>query len=147
MNFDYYFATQYKECFVYFGIPHGTSVADSKAKTDDQVCTMSGCVATIGELDRENGYIWSTMPQLSIQLQKKGSIKVRGGYTCGERINILGIVDIPQAKDSKIGHGANKRMGYRHKYTTKCWNTSLATPSSHWLEGTPNLPSKKILFP
>lgn len=43
MKYDQYFATQYKECFVYFGIP----VVTSEAETDNRVCTMSGCVATL----------------------------------------------------------------------------------------------------
>ena len=49
MMYDSYFATQYKECFVFFGIPTGMSVAE----TEGQVCIMSGCVATLVEVDKE----------------------------------------------------------------------------------------------
>ena len=84
MMFDTYFATQYKECFVFFGIPTGTSVATEKV---NQVCTMSGCVATLVEVDNEDGYIWSPMPHLTLQLLKtedryiKSSMQICGGYT------------------------------------------------------------------
>lgn len=63
MMYDSYFATQYKECFVFFGVPTGASVAE----TDGQMCTLSGCVATLVEVDREDGYIWSPMPQLTLK--------------------------------------------------------------------------------
>ena len=97
MMFDSYFATQYRESFVFFGIPTGTSVA----KEVNQVCTMGGCVATLVEVDNEDGYIWSPMPNLSIDLLKadhewdkliEGSIQICGGYTCGEEIKVFGIV-------------------------------------------------------
>jgi len=127
-KFDYYFATQYKECFVYFGIPHDTSVAYDEA--NNEVCTMRGCVAT-PEVDKENGYIWFPMPQLSIQLQRKhnvtGSVKVCGGYTSGERIKVVGVVDIPG------------RNVYQRSYITKCWDVSLTMPSLHWSETTPTI--------
>ena len=90
MKYDFYFATQYKEYFVFFGVPTGTSVA---TKEVNQVCMyMCGCVATLVEVDNEDGYIWSPMPHLTLQLLKaddkytKGSIQICGGYTCREEI-------------------------------------------------------------
>jgi len=33
MKYDYYFATQYKQCFVYFGIPSATATATDNIYT------------------------------------------------------------------------------------------------------------------
>ena len=131
MNFDQYFATQHKECFVYFGIPIGTSVAE----TDDHVCTMTGCVATLVEVDRKDGCIWSLMPQLALQLQggekfynKIESVHLCGGYSCEEEIRMLGLVD--------GGYG---------NYNPKWWTTSLTVPSLHWSENNDKKRNVKIL--
>ena len=103
MKHEYHFAAQYKDCFVYFGIPIGTS----EAETDGQVCTMSGCVATLVEVDKEDGYIWSTMPPLGLQLYKKGNvigtIKLSGGYVSGSEIKLLATVNEPKS-DSTNNH-------------------------------------------
>ena len=124
MKYDQYFATQYKECFVYFGIPVGTS----EAETDNQPCTMSGCVATLVEVDKKDGYIWSSMPQLSLPLRKIGkgigTVKLCGGYTCGNEIALFATVNEP-----KYNHGSD--------FITKCWTTTLAKPSLRWTENTP----------
>ena len=53
MKYDSYFATQYKDCFVFFGISAGAS----EAKVDGQLCTISGCVATFVEVDKIDEYI------------------------------------------------------------------------------------------
>ena len=125
MKYDHYFATQYKECFVYFGTTIGTSAAE----TDDQVCTMGGCVAPLVEVDNENGYIWSSMPPLSLQLHKEGNltgtVKLCGGYTCGNEIKLFATVN------------ELKSNNYGNNYITKYWTTSLAKPSLHWTENTP----------
>ena len=131
MMFDSCFATQYKECFVFFGIPTGTSVA----KEVDEVCTMGGCVTTLVEVDSEDGYVWSAMPNLSIQLLKaernksiQRGIQICGGYTCGEEIKVFGIV-------TKIG----KDVFSSNDYTAKCWTTSLVMPFSKWSENATSL--------
>ena len=108
MTYDSCFATQYKKCFVFFGIPSGTNVT----KTFDQVCTLGGCIATVVEVDGENDYIWSAMPQLSLQ---KGSLQLCGGFTCGEEIKMF-------------------VSGFMEKYSTKCWDTCLTKPFSQWSE-------------
>ena len=127
MMFDCYFATQYKECFVFFGVPSGTSVA---TKEVNQVCTMSGCVTTLIEVDNEDGYIWSTMPHLTLQLLKtedkytKNSIQICGRYTSREEIKLFGIVTETMGPDCIYGNN----------YTAKSWTTSLAMPFSKWSE-------------
>ena len=133
MMFDSYFATQYKECFVFFGVPTGTSVA---TKEVNQVCTMSGCVTTLVEVDNEDGYIWSPMPHLTLQLLKtedkydQGSIQICGGYTCREEIKVFGI-NIAERRDS-FRRSLND-------YTAKCWTTSLVIPFSKWSENTTSI--------
>ena len=135
MKYDSYFTTQYKECFVFFGIPTGTSVA---TKEVNQVCTMSGCVTTLVEVDNEDGYIWSTMPHLTLQLLKnedkftKSSIQICGGYTCGEEIKVFGI-NIAETRDFL--------WGPPNDYIAKCWTTSLAIPFSKWSENTTSIES------
>ena len=127
MKYDTYFATQYKECFVFFGVPTGTSVA---TKEVNQMCTMSGCVATLVEVDNEDGYIWSPMPHVTLQLLKtednyiEGSIQICGGYTSREEIKLLGIVT--ETMGPGYLNGDN--------YTPKHWTTSLAMPFSKWSE-------------
>ena len=61
-----YFATQYKEYFVFCSIQSGTNVVE----TTDQVSILSGCtcITNVVEVDREGGHIWSAIPQLSLQL-------------------------------------------------------------------------------
>ena len=134
MKYDSYFATQYKECFVFFGIPTGTSVA---TKEVNQMCTMSGCVATLVEVDNEDGYIWSTMPHLTLQLLKtedkcnEGSMQICGGYTCGEEIKVFGIINTTVTETDWF-----VPVNY---YTAKCWTTTLAMPFSEWSENTTSI--------
>ena len=88
MKFNYFFAVQYQQCFIYFGIPYDTSVAE----TGDQVYSMCGCVATLIEVDKEDSYIWSYMPQLCVKRKNiKANVKLYGGYVCGDRIKFFGI--------------------------------------------------------
>ena len=141
MMFDSYFATQYKGGFVFFGIPTGTSVA---AMEDNQQFTMSGCVATLIEVDKEDDFIWSAMPHLSIQLVtaqikfSKRGIKVYGGYTCGEEIKMFGA--IVETLDRGI-HTTND-------FTAKCWSTSLTKPFSEWSENATYIePAAKVNMP
>ena len=142
MKYDSYFATQYKECFVFFGIPTGTSVA----KVDDQPCTMGGCVATLVEVDRKDGYIWSPMPHLTLQLSKPGdiagSVELLGGYAYGEEIKLFGTIDEPKVD----GHFRGSKKVYKNNYTTKCWKTSLTIPFSCWSKSTSTefVPAVKI---
>ena len=68
MMFDSFFTTQYRERFVFFGIPTGTSVV---IKEVNQVFTMGGCVAALVEVADEGGCIWSAMPHLNTELLKK----------------------------------------------------------------------------
>ena len=92
MTYDSYFATQYKDCFIFFGIQTGTSTA----KTAGEVSTLSGCIASVNEVDKEDGYIWSAMPQLGLQLSKGknslGSFRLLGGYTHGDEIKVFGTI-------------------------------------------------------
>ena len=124
MKNDSYFAIQYKDCFVYFGAASNTSLAE----TDGQVSTMGGYVATLVELDREDGYIWSTMPQLQLHNEENvtKSVKVCGGYASGDKIKLFGIVYAQKKKP-----GENYSF---YKCTTNCWTTSLTMPTSHWSE-------------
>ena len=91
MKNDSYFAIQHKECFVYFGAASNASLA----ATDGQVSTVGGYVATLVELDREDGYIWSSMPQLNLQLHNEEfvteTVKICGGYAYGYKIKLFGI--------------------------------------------------------
>ena len=121
MKNDSYFAIQYKECFVYFGASSTTALA----AIDGQGCTMGGYVATLVELDREDGYIWSPMPQLNLQPHFEEdvtkSVKICGGYASGDKIKLFGIV-------------SDQKMYFASNCTTNCWTTSLTTPTSHWSE-------------
>ena len=127
MKNDSYFAIQYKECFVYFGAASNASLA----ATDGQVCTMGGYVATLVELDREDGYIWSTMPQLNLQLHNEEnvtkSVKVCGGYASGDKIKLFSIVCEQRMRPGTICIPS-------HSCTINCWTTSLTVPTSHWSE-------------
>ena len=103
MKFNYFFAVQYQQCFIYFGIPYDTSVA---AETGDQVYSMCGCVATLIEVDKEDSYIWSYMPQLYVKRKNiKANVKLYGGYVCGDRIKFFGI---ESGYQSCVGHIFNK---------------------------------------
>ena len=141
MMFDSYFATQYKGGFVFFGVPTGTSVA---TKEVNQVCTMSGCVATLTEVDKEDDYIWSAMPLLSIQLFTaedkftKRKIQVYGGYTCGEEIKMFGA----------IVETSNRGIYTTNDFTAKCWSTSLTKPFSKWSENATYIePATQVKIP
>ena len=110
VTYDSYFATQYKDCFVFFGNPNVTN----------QVCTLGGCIATVVEVDGEDDYIWSSMPQLSLKKDNiVGSLQLCGGFTCGEEIKMFGTID---------------SGGLMKEYSTKCWNTCLTKPFSQWSE-------------
>ena len=128
MKYDFCFATQYKDCFIFFGIPTGTSIA----KVDSQSCNMGGCVATLVEVDRKDGYIWSPMPHLTLQLSKPGdiagSVEILGGYAYGEEVKLFGTIDEPKVDVYFRG----SKTKYKNDYTTKCWNTSLTIPFSCW---------------
>ena len=56
---------------------------------------MSGYVTTLVELDREDDYIWSPMPQLNLQLHNEEfvteTIKICGGYAYGCKIKLFSI--------------------------------------------------------
>ena len=142
MKYDSCFATQYKDCFIFFGIPTGTSVA----KVDGQTCNMGGCAATLVEVDRKDGYIWSTMPNLTLQLSKPGdiagSVELLGGYAYGEEIKLFATIDEPK---EACHYHVGKRI-YKSNYTTKCWNTSLIIPFSCWSKSTSTefVPEAKI---
>ena len=145
-KYDYYFATQYKDCFVFFGIPSGTSVAE----VDDQVCTMSGCVATLVEVDKEDGYIWSPMPQLSLQLSTKDnavrSVRMLGGFTCRDEIKVLSIITIPEPAANHLFRIRGSERCYVNNFVAKCWNTSLTKPFLCWSEETPTITPANYKF-
>ena len=138
MTYDSYFATQYKECFVFFGVPTGTSVANEVNKA----CTMGGCVTTLVEMDSKDGCIWSIMPYLSVGLLKRENqhrtvtIQICGGYTCGKEIKLFGIISETSAFEMD-------------GYTAKCWTTSLEMPFSKWSESSTSIikPSTEIKIP
>ena len=133
MKFDHFFATQYKQCFIYCGIPdtHDTSI-------DKRSTILSGCVAAIVETDKEDGYIWSHMPQLSIQFPEEyDSVQLLGGLVSGDEIKLIGMIcptitRAHQAKSSKMHKSYQKQL----EPVTKCWTTSLTTPSNfaRWFE-------------
>lgn len=79
-------------------------------------------------MDKKDGYIWFSMPQLSLTLQKIkmniGTVKLCGGYTCGNEIAFFATVNEP-----KYNRGSD--------FITKCWTTTLAKPSLRWTENTP----------
>ena len=137
MTYDSYFATQYKDCFVFFGIPSGANVYVREA-ANQRYTLGGGCVTTVVEVDREDDYIWSAMPQLSLQLLKPNStvsLQLCGGYTCGEEIKVFGIV----LQDGGL---------IFKSYTTRCWNTCLTRPFSEWSENTsPTALSPQIKTP
>ena len=147
MKNDSYFAIQHKECFVYFGAAPVTSLAatdgQSLAATDGQVCTMGGYVATLVELDRKDGYIWSPMPQLNLQqgygLNVTKSVKICGGYTSGDKIKLFGLV---YEQENNPGS-----MYFSSNCTTNCWTTSLTMPTSHWSEITTTAVVPKGIIP
>ena len=126
MKFDYFFATQYKQCFIYFGIKSGTSVA----KSDDHTCLLYGTSATLVEgVDKEDSYIWSPMPQMHLKLQikenTKGSLRLCGGYADGQEIKMVGIVNVPEY----YFRSYRTKGYYACTVRVDCWATSLTTPS------------------
>ena len=123
MTYDSYFATQYKDYFVFCGIQTGTGVAT----TTDQGCVLSGCIT---DVNREDGYVWSALPHLSVQLCNDNStvqsLQLCGGYTCGEEIKVFGTI-----------YRIKRR--YKLKTIKKCWNTCLTMPFSQWSESTSSI--------
>ena len=91
---------------------------------------MNGCVATFVEVDKIDEYIWSPMPQLSFQLERKlgfglnneviGSIRLCGGFAYREEIKVFGAITIAKPKCHNI---QGKRI-YESDETTKCWGTA-----------------------
>ena len=142
MKNDSYFAIQHKECFVYFGAASNASLA----ATDGQVSTVGGYVATLVELDREDGYIWSPMPQLNLQQRNDKNVtktvKFHGGYASGDEIKMFGIVC-----EQKMPEKSEFKFSYLYHCTTNCWTTSITMPTSHWSEiaaTDTNVPKGKI---
>ena len=128
MKFNFFFSTQYKQCYIYFGIKSGTSVAES----DNQICVSRGSSVTLVEgVDKEESYIWSPMPQLMLQLQVKenvkGSIQLCGGYAHGEEIKMIGIVNVPAVEYHRKGY--QSKCYYQNKARVECWTASLITPT------------------
>ena len=123
---------------MYFGAASNASLA----ATDGQVSTVGGYVATLVELDREDGYIWSTMPQLNLKPRKEDyvikSVKVCGGYTSGDKIKLVGIV----YEQKKLPGPIRRPVG---RCTTNCWTTSLTMPTSYWSEIT-TVADRIVLF-
>lgn len=98
---------------------------------------MNGYVASVVETDREDGYIWSQMPQLSVNLTSKYT------YQYGYRGEIEEIEEIVQLLGGFTYRNDIKMIGWKgFEYkksdpcTTMCWTTSLTVPSdsSQWLE-------------
>ncbi|XP_065889219.1 uncharacterized protein [Dysidea avara] len=141
---DYFFATQYKQSFVYFGTAAGTT----KAQKDGDVCAMSGCVATLVEgVDKEDSYIWSPMPSLALRLcvndNVHGSAKLCGGYACGEEIKMFGELAKPEYSKQMF----SSKGYYTSKVIPQYWRTSLTEPSqcSQWSDGTPQSSKSNLL--
>ena len=125
MKFSSFFTIQYKQCFIHFGIPSGTSVAES----ENHNCKMYGRIGIPLEgVNKDSSYIWSAMPEMNLQLRMqgniKGSVKLCGGYVHGEEIRTVGIVFVPEYVTCR-----GLKSNYRSKSTTYCWATSLTTPS------------------
>lgn len=139
MKFDYFFATQYKQSFVYFGSEAGTTVAHK----DGDICTMNGCIATLVEgVNKEDSYVWSPMPQLSLRLsvndKVNGSVKLCGGFAPGddEQIKMFGEINKPEYSNQML----SSKGYYMSKVIPQSWTTSLTMPSqcSQWVEDAPN---------
>ena len=144
MKFDYFFATQYRQSFVYFGSDTGTTIADK----DGSTCTMNGCIATVVEgVDDEDCYVWSPMAQLNVRLSVNdnvnGTIKLCGGYACDEKIKMFGELSKPEYSSQML----SSKGYYMSKVVPQYWVTSLSTPSQchHWLEHTPDSPRLNLL--
>jgi len=151
MKFDYYFATQYKQCFVYFGIPataanniYTTIDSDTPPPISpsvlhgygDHMHEINGHVVNVLETDQEDGYIWSYMPQLN-----HNDVKLFGGYASGDKIKMFGIVkQTTNINDHTTKIGTKRPRREQHSISTsttnyKCWTTSLTNPSkSFWSE-------------
>lgn len=129
MKFSYFFAVKYQQSFVYFGIPSNKTKAD----TEEFKCTMGGFIATL-VVDREDGYIWSNMPELNLQLKRignvRGGVQLYGGYVCGDQIEMLGRINTPKPCGSRV-------VSYKNESTDKSWVISL-TDLSKWSESIPD---------
>lgn len=144
MKFDYFFATQYKQSFVYFGSDGGTTVANK----DGDLCTMNGCIATLVEgVNKEDSYVWSPMPQLSLRLSASdnvnGNVKLRGGYAGDEEIKMFGEISKPEYSNQML----SSKGYYMSKVIPQCWTTSLMVPSqcNQWTEDAPSAPKLSLL--
>ena len=144
MKFDYFFATQYKQSLVYFGLDAGTTIAHK----DGSMCTMNGCVATLVEgVNKEDSYVWSPMPQLSLRLSVNdnvnGSVKLCGGYASEEEIKMFGEISKPEYSNQML----SSKGYYMSKVIPQQWNTSLLMPSlcKQWVEDAPSTPRLNLL--
>ena len=144
MKFDYFFATQYRQSFVYFGSDGGTIVAHK----DGDICTMNGCIATLVDgVSKENSYVWSPMPQHSIRLAITdnviGNIKLCGGYAGDEDIKMFGEISQPEYSNQML----SSKGYYMSKVIPQCWATSLMMPSqcNQWGEDTSSAPKLSLL--
>jgi len=141
---DYFFATQYKQSFVYFG----SAASTTKAQKDGDVCVMAGCVATLVEgVDKEDCYIWSPMPPLTLRLcvndNVQGCAKLCGGYACAEDIKMFGELTKPEYSKQML----SSKGYYTSKVVPQYWSTSLTDPSKcgQWSESTPQSSKSNLL--
>lgn len=144
MKFDYFFVTQYKQSFVYFGSDDGTTVAHK----DGDTCTMNGCIATLVEgVNNEDSYVWSPMPRHTVRLAVTdnviGNIKLCGGYASDEDIKMFGDISKPEYSNQML----SSKGYYMSKVIPQCWATSLNMPSqcTQWVEDAANAPKQILL--
>ena len=144
MKFDYFFATQYRQSFVYFGSDIGTTAANK----DGDICTMNGCIATVVEgVNKEDSYIWSPMPHHSLRLgitdNVVGNVKLCGGYTSDKDIKMFGEISKPEYSHQMF----SSKGYYMSKVIPQCWTTSLTVPSqcNQWVEDTQCPPKLSLL--
>ena len=135
MKCDCFFATQYKQSFIYFGAAANsstTTVIQTKNGMKD-VMYGYGCSATfVNGLTKEEPYIWSSIPQLTLDsfgpFESYGScydrtLCIYGGYASGEKIKIFGEV-----------HKCNAIKMIRRGCplsNVQCWTIALTTGPSH----------------
>ena len=80
---------------------------------DYQVCTMSGCIATLLEVDKDGSYNWYSLPQLNVELNViNEKVQLCGGYICGNKMKVFGTLTKPET----------------HLTETKCWTRPLSMP-------------------
>ena len=144
---DYFFATQYKQSFVYFGAAassgatEGTTTVIQKKDESRYIMHGHGCSATfVDGVAAEHSYIWSTIPQIEVPgliLTKPhdDTIYIYGGYASREKIKMFGETMIRNKCLSQLL--VRRRFVQNPLSNAKCWTITLTSGPSqctHWSE-------------